>query len=119
MLPRSFEPIAFDTGIEALEMYELINGGQTFEIIELMLFFIECGSHFANDFGGNMKEDFYTPLISTFKKMLTKISAGDQELLAHYAPRIKEIIAVAQKSNPAYGDQLLDYWENTFINEID
>ncbi|MFA6527640.1 MAG: hypothetical protein WCT20_04415 [Candidatus Babeliales bacterium] len=88
------------------------SGGSLSDYIELTVFFLECGSHFSSDYGGDMGEDFYEILENTFEEILKKLkSANNTILLDEYKPRLKAIIEIAHESGYGYGDQLDDYWQ--------
>lgn len=99
-----------ETAKDAIDAYEQ-SGGSFANIVELTVFFLECGTHFSGDFGGDLGEDAYTILEDTFEDLLKKLkSSGDETLLAHYTPRIK----AGHESGWGYGDQLEYYWHDVF-----
>ena len=111
--PPFGKSLSLETAQDSIDAY-IKNGGSLFNILELFVFFLECGTHFANDFGGDMGEDFYTILEDTFEDTLKKIKAGEPHLFEHYSPRLKAIIEAAHDTGWGYSDQLEDYWQETF-----
>ena len=105
--------LSLEIALDAIDAYTK-SGGSLFNVLELSVFFLECGTHFASDFGGDMGEDFYMILEDTFEDIIKKIKAGDSHLFEHYFPRLKAIIEVAQNTGWGYSDQLEDYWQETF-----
>ncbi len=104
---------ALDIAMHAVEAYET-SGGDLFGLIELKVFLLECGTHFASDFGGDMGEDFYEILENLFEATLKQIKANDKKLFETYKSRLKAIIETAQDTGWGYGDQLVYYWEEAF-----
>jgi hypothetical protein len=99
---------------DAIDSY-VKSGGLLENTIELMVFFVECGTHFSADFGGDIGEDFYAMLEDKFEEVLKKLKTTNNEtLLSKFTPRIKSIMKVAHESGWGYGDQLEDYWQDIF-----
>jgi hypothetical protein len=99
---------------DAIDLYAK-SGGSLENIIELTVFFLECGTHFSADFGGDIGEEFYEILENTFEELLKKFKNANNEILLNkFTPRIKSIMNVAHESGWGYGDQLEDYWQDVF-----
>jgi len=111
--PPFGKSLSLETAQDAIDAYTK-SGGSLFNVLELSVFFLECGTHFASDFGGDMGEDFYEILEDTFEDTLKKIKAGDLYLFEHYSLRLKAIIEAAQDTGWGYNDQLEGYWQETF-----
>lgn len=107
------QSLDLDKAKEVISLYEN-NSGDLFNIIELMVFFVECGTHFSGDFGGDIGEEFYEVLENTFEEMLKKVKKEENKLYDTYSSRIKAIIRAAEYSGYGYDDQLKDYWEEIF-----
>lgn len=104
--------VSLEIAQDAIDAYTK-SGGSLFNIIELSVFFIECGTYFSDDFGGDMGEDFYEVLENTFEATLKVLkSENNTTLFDAYKPRLKAIIKVAHESGWGYGGQLDDYWED-------
>ncbi len=111
--PLNHSP-SLETAKDAIDAYAQSDGSFA-NIIELTVFFLECGTHFSGDFGGDMGEDFYEILENTFEETLKKLkSASNSTLLDEYKPRLRAIIKAAHESGWGYGDQLEDYWQEVF-----
>mgnify|MGYP001617619732 CR=1 FL=1 len=112
--PSYNHSLSLETATDAIDAYAQ-SGGTLSNILELTVFFLECGTHFSGDFGGDIGEDFYTILEDTFEDMLKKLkSSGDKNLFDQYEPRIKSIIKAAHQSGWGYDDQLEVYWQEYF-----
>jgi hypothetical protein len=105
--------LSLETAQDAIDAYTK-SGGSLFNTLELSIFFLECGTHFASDFGGDMGEDFYEILENTFEDTLKKIKNGESHLFEHYAPRLRAIIEVSQDTGWGYEDELTGYWQEYF-----
>ena len=108
------------TGLSALEGAKCIvdcyeqNGGFLSDIIELKVFILECATHLLADFGAQMEDDFYVLLEEIFEGALKQLKSADRSLFDRYAPRLLEIIEVAQDTGYGYCDQLEEYWQEAF-----
>src|SRR3972149_4657232 len=67
---------SLETAKDAIDAYAQ-SGGSFANIIELTVFFLECGTHFSGDFGGDMGEDFYEVLENTFEETLKKLKSAN------------------------------------------
>lgn len=76
------------------------------ELIDIMLFYVETGSDFMNEFDG-IDEDVCTNLENTFEEALQKIVENNLE--EKFKSRCKEI---AENSNEGYG--FSDYLRENF-----
>lgn len=112
--PSFNHSFSLDIATETIEAYEQ-SGGSIFNTIELTVFFLECGTHFSSDFGGDMGEEFYEVLENTFEDLLKKLKKSDDtNLFDNFAPRLRALIEIGKESGWGYGDQLEDYWQECF-----
>ena len=90
--------------------------GTTKELIDLMLFYIECGSQFTIDYE-DIDEDFYTNLEDTFEEVLGLIKENDS-FLDVYKERLNAISQETHCVGWGYPDQigelLADAFPDTF-----
>jgi hypothetical protein len=96
--------LAIDLATDAVEAYKK-SGGSLFNIIELTVFFLECGTHFSSDFGGDIGEEFYEVLENTYEDVLKKLKkSDDKNLFDNFAPRLKALIENGKESDWGYGN---------------
>jgi len=83
------------------------SGGNQEGLIDLMLFFVECGSQFTIDYG-DIDEDFYTVLEDVFEEVLVLIKKSNIEIFERYRERLYCIAEETREIGWGYGDQIRD-----------
>lgn len=106
------EPMHYSYGSMAIAQrifrtYET-SGGDNTGLIDLKLFFVECGTQFTLDCG-DIDEDFYTALEDAFQDALKVIKKTGT--LNVFKDRLRMIIQESQDTGYGYGDQLQDLME--------
>lgn len=74
-------------------------------LIDLMLFFVECGSQFTLDYG-DIDEDFYAVLEDVFDEALGLMKNSNSTIVERYRERINSIIEDTRDIGWGYNDQL-------------
>lgn len=77
------------------------------ELIDLMLFYVECGSQLTIDYG-DMDEDFYVALETIFEEVLKLIKEAGHSALSMYGNRLRAIARETAELGWGYGDQISD-----------
>lgn len=111
--PAFNNSLSLEIAQDAITAYEQ-NNDSLENMFELTIYFLECGTHFASDFGGDMEEDFYTILENIYENTCKKLKKSDSCLRERFAPRLKALIAAADDTGWGYGDELGLYWEEAF-----
>ena len=105
--------------ILAINSYEQSNNDSQ-EQIDLMLFFVECGSQFTLDYG-DMDEDFYEVLEEVFEQALFLIKKDSSIIFELYKDRMVNL--VEQNSHIGWGyadimqELLQTYFPSLFVTE--
>ena len=124
MIRRSVYPEKLSVGsmalaILAINSYEQSNNDSQ-EQIDLMLFFVECGSQFTLDYG-DMDEDFYEVLEEVFEQALFLIKKDSSIIFELYKDRMVNL--VEQNSHIGWGyadimqELLQTYFPSLFVTE--
>ena len=110
------DPIHWSGASMALTMrtFEALkkSDGSANELIDLMLFYVECGTQFTSDYG-DIDEDFYEQLETVFEDTLKLIKTVDPQLTI-YKQRLEAIKATAHEVGWGYGDQIDDLLDMAF-----
>lgn len=88
-------------------------GCTTEEEIDLMLFYVECGTQFTCDYG-DIDEDFYLALETVFEDALKLIKKAGATVVALYAARLHAIVSVTSDMGWGYGDQIKELIDAEF-----
>lgn len=92
------------------------NKGSTEELLDLMLFYVECGTQFTINFG-DIDEDYYVDLEELFDEII--LSIKKHSLLETFKERLNAILHESQDVSCGYGDQISDLLFNTFPGEFE
>lgn len=76
-------------------------------LIELMIFYVECGTGFSLEFG-DMDEPFYSSLESVFAQVLTLLKPYPLEEIDCYVVKLKDIVYQTRHMGWGYHDALSD-----------
>jgi hypothetical protein len=76
-------------------------------ILELMVFYVECGNDLTVEFG-DIDERFYCSMESMFEKALQALSKSDEETIEKYLPRLQTIVEKADGIGWGYYDTISD-----------
>src|SRR2546423_9501676 len=85
-------------------------------VIDLMLFYVEMGVKFTNDFG-DINENFYLSLENTYVQALTLMKKED--LLDKFAKRASAVIKDTEDIGWGFHDYLADVYFNFYPEFID
>lgn len=110
--PEYFSSGGMAIAVRTFDAYKKSNPNQD-GLIDLMLFFVECGSQFTLDYG-DMDEDFYTALEDVFEEILQLIKGSDATVLERYRTRLYAIEEEARDTGWGYGDQIQDLLDMHF-----
>lgn len=78
---------------------------------EFMLYFVECGVEFTNDFG-DIDESFYTSIENTFEKSLVNIES--EGVLEKYREKVEQILDDADGTGWAFYDTMVEIFYNFY-----
>lgn len=84
-------------------------------ILELMVFFVECGNRFTLDYG-DIDEDFYLALEGMYANAIENLLTMDEETLSNYIPRLEEIMESSDGIGWGYHDSLTDIFYEAFTD---
>lgn len=110
--PEYFSSGGMAIAVRTFKAYEK-SGGNKEGLIDLMLFFVECGSQFTGDYG-SIDEDFYTILEDVFEEVLGLIKESGPMVLASYESRLRAIEKEMRDTDWGYGDQIQDLLDMNF-----
>ena len=92
---------------KAISDYWLASG-DPYGKIDLMLYYIECGTQFTIEYG-DIDESFYNSLVAMFQKAIAEIKkiSGDQlNLKGNFIYRLRQIVDAAKNIGWGYGDDV-------------
>ena len=78
---------------------------------DLMLYYVECGVEFTNDFG-DISESFYTSVENTFDKSLSYFSK--ENVLKKYKDKAEQILKEADGIGWGFSDTIGDIYFNYY-----
>lgn len=82
-------------------------------LVELMLFYVECGVNFTLEFG-NIDEPFYNSVEGMFFDGLKTLKSCEPDVVAKLLPRFTEAVRSTKGMDWGFHDGLLDTFENHF-----
>lgn len=112
--PEYFSSGGMAIAVRTFKAYER-SGGDKEGLIDLMLFFVECGSQFTLDYG-DMDEDFYVAIEDVFEEVLEMIKESEPEVFALFEPRLRAIEEEVRRLGWGYGEQVQDLLKMSFPN---
>ncbi len=83
------------------------------QTLDLMVHFGEVGTRMMNDFGMDY-EAFYNSMESMYRKVFTRLTGKDHQLLSDFLPRLRSIENASRDTGYGYGDSLLE-----MMNELE
>lgn len=78
---------------------------------DLMLYYVECGVEFTNEFG-DISESFYTSVENTFEKSLSYFEK--ERVLEKYKTRAEQILKDTADTGWGFGDTIGDIYYNYY-----
>ena len=111
-LYEDFSEGSMAIGMRTIEAHKKSNADKV-ELIDLMLFFVECGSQFTLDFG-DIDEDFYMTLETVFEDTLILIKNDSAVIFELYKDRLLMIEQKNRNMSWGYGDQIQDLLDENF-----
>jgi len=106
------KPIKLSIGRKAISDYKKAIGSPL-GVLELMVFYIECGNQLTVDYG-DIDEQFYSSLESMFDKVVQILKTSNQDTIDMFIPRLKTIVNKANGIGWGYYDYISDVLEEAF-----
>ena len=113
--PYEKQTLNMSRGKSAISQYRKAVGNPK-GILELMVFYVECGNDFTCDYG-DITEQFYCSLESMFNKALQTLAKSDQKTNEEFLPRLQSIVEKAKGIGWGYYDQISCLLANYFPPE--
>jgi hypothetical protein len=86
-------------------------------VIDLMLYYVECGNEFTNTFG-DINGPFYDSLCSVFGKFIEKLNCQESDLIyLKFKERIDSLVYSSSHIGWGYGDYISDKASEIIWNE--
>lgn len=80
-------------------------------VLDLMIFYIETGTKFTNDYG-DINEAFYMSMESMYGKVVNLLNkTEDARLIEYFRPRLKAIVENAEGTGWGYYENLSDLYD--------
>ena len=77
-------------------------------VLDLMLYYVECGDEFTNEFG-DIDGPFYDRLCSIFGQFIDQLNVkGTEDLYLKFKDRIDNLVSSSSNIGWGYGDFILD-----------
>jgi len=110
--PDFNKPLKLSVGRKAISDYKKAIG-DPIGILELMVFYIECGNRFTVDYA-DIDEQFYNSVESMFDKVIKILNKSKQDIIDKFLPRLRAIVKNAHGIGWGYYDYLSDVLEESF-----
>ncbi len=111
----SNEPIEIATAKKAISDYGKAVGDPK-GLLELMLFFVECGTRFTLDYG-DIDEHFYASLEEMYEKAIKLLLTLDEATIDDYCDRFEELVTSTRNIGWGFHDTLGDIFYEAFPEE--
>jgi hypothetical protein len=96
--------LSLSTGKAAISAYKkAVNDADG--LLELMVFYVECGNKFTVDYG-DIDEQFYYSIETMFEKAVKIIKNDNQQTIDMYLPRLITIVRTADEVGWGYYDHM-------------
>jgi hypothetical protein len=79
---------------------------------ELMLYFVECGVEYTNDFG-DIDEQFYLSIENAFGDSLKLLENDD--VLEKYKERVEKVVDDSERTGWGLSESLLEIYDNFYL----
>ena len=109
------KPINLSGAKKAISQYRKAVGDPK-GILELMVFYVECGTDLTCEYG-DIDEKFYYSLESMFDNALQALIKFDQNIIDEYLPRLQTIVEKADCVGWGYYDTIVELLYNYFPPE--
>lgn len=107
--------IRLSDGKKAIREYKAASKDPN-NILELMVFFIECGNNLTINVG-DIDEQFYDSLCNMFDDVLKLLKDSEQEVVDRFRPRLQNVVNDAQGIGWGYFDYINDVFHRAFPDE--
>ena len=111
----SNKPIQIAKAKKAISSYSKAVG-DPLGVIELMVFFVECGNNFTVNFG-DIDEGFYDSLIGMYRRAIQKVLSLPEEQRSVFRVRLEEIMTSSSGIGWGYHDMISDDYYSAFPEE--
>lgn len=111
----SNDPIEIATAKKAISDYGKAVGDPK-GLLELMLFFVECGTRFTLDYG-DIDEHFYASLEKMYEKAIKLLLTLDEATIDDYCDRFEELVTSTRNIGWGFHDTLGDIFYEAFPEE--
>ena len=115
LYPDYRKPINLSGGKKAVSQYRKAVGDPK-GILDLMVFYVECGTNFACEYG-SIDEKFYCSLESMFDNALQALAKSDKGTIEEFLPRLQNIVEKAENVGWGYYDTIIELLYNYFPPE--
>ena len=106
------KPLSIAKAKKAISQYEKAIG-ETKGLVELMIYFVECGNSFTVDYG-DINEDFYLALFRMYDKAIDTLFSLDEDTIQAYQPLFRKIMESSSGIGWGYHDDLCDLYYEAF-----
>lgn len=107
-------PIKISAAKKAISDYSKAAGDPK-GILELMVFFVECGNDFTVNCG-DIDEAFYLALERMYANAIENLLTMDKETVSEYIPRLENIVNSSNGIGWGYHDSLADMFYHAFTD---
>jgi hypothetical protein len=104
--PYENEEVSISAARKAISEYRKATG-DPLGTLDLMIYFVECGTQFTLDFG-DMWEEFYDSLESMFSKAVKMLKGMDKKTIDVFLPRLEKLVRDTDGMGWGYHDGLGD-----------
>lgn len=111
----SNKPIQIAKAKKAISSYSKAVG-DPLGVIELMVFFVECGNNFTVSFG-DIDEGFYDSLNGMYRRAIQKILSLPEEQQSVFRVRLEQIMTSSSGIGWGYHDMISDDYYDAFPEE--
>jgi hypothetical protein len=112
--PKFGNSLSLSTGKLAIQAYKNTTNDSD-GVLELMMFYVECGNKFTVDYG-DIDEHFYYSIEIMFEKVVSTIKNSEKPIIDAYLPRLIEVVKSADCIGWGYYDQIKECLQEAFTN---
>jgi len=100
------EEVELGKGCRTISNYQKACGDTT-GVLELMVYYVECGNGFTLAYG-DINEEFYDSLLEMFARVIKQLIDADEQTVIDYLPRLYKIVEETKNIGWGYHDELGD-----------
>ena len=112
LYPSFNDSLSLSTGKAAIQAYKKTTNDPD-GLLELMMFYVECGNKFTVEYG-DINEQFYNSIEIMLEKVVNIVKNNNPQIIDIYLPRLLEVVKSADGIGWGYYDHISEVLQEAF-----